>query len=487
MGGLSEHRDPLRAPVRIGEHGQYFADGMAVAGEGAFMGGLSEHRDPLRAPVRIGEHGQYFADGMALGGEGAYQPPQDMLTHTLSHRPHLVQALGRAFTNIMTGVDGNTMPPESFPETLRVMANNPMSMGRAIIDLGLAGPSTAGMSDFSNHKVTHRMDMRAMAIGDVGFALVSGLDNGAYMPPELYDLKPQERDAVTLALGRAIIHMIDGAAVAGGAPAMPADTYEEVRREPAFIEAMGRLAIQLTDDAGGAYVPPDDWAAAQSKDRAMPERSKTAWARELGRHLVNVASEVEATGTLGLTQFRNPLRADAIINAILGRGVDTEVNGASTIMLADPDAVRKRKLDQYAIALAARVYGLNANAEDMGLGTGGLVEWTRHSRARNDRPNLRGSAPFRIVDGHDGLPVHTDMFLRTSRIRNDTGPNKHTIVADAMQTAAPTRDTEWTRKGHRVGGFSVPLRADHFGGSGFSSAFQEDYTNVDSKFMEVAQ
>lgn len=481
---IESMRDPLRAPMRVGGWGEGATDGTVAGAEGTYNP-TEALRDPLRAPVRIGAHGEGALDG---GIEGAYMPADDVLTHTLSSRPQLVLALGRAFANIVTGVEGAAMPAETFPESLRTMAHNPMGFGRAIIDLGLTGPGTAGLADYSQHKATHRAtDTRAMAIGDVGMALVSGMEEaGAYMPPELVDLKPQERDAVTLALGRAIVHMMDGAAVAGEGAYVPPEAHEEVRRQPAFIEALGRLAIQLADDAGAAYVPPEDWAAAQGKDRVQPDRSKTAWAREVGAHLVGIASEVEAAGTAGLIQFRDPLRGDSVIGAVLGYGIDTGVEGAGTSRLADPDAVRKRKLDQYALAIAARLYGLNAHAEDMGPGTAGLMEWTRRSRAKNDHPNLRGSAPFRIVDGHDGLRVGTDAFGRWARVRKDAGPNPRHAAADAMQTAAPTRETERTRYGHRYGDKPISTRVDNYdAGGGYSSAYQDDYSEVESKYMEV--
>lgn len=496
MGSLAAWDPTLRAPVRIGHFGEAATDGGATAGEGAYMGSLAQQRDPLRAPVRVGQYGETFVDGAAVAGQAGYTAP-DVLTEQLSQRPKMVAALGRAFTNLMLEVEGGAVPPAHMPASLRFAANNPMTLGRAIIDLGLTGPGTAGLADYSELKAPHRAtDMRAMAVGDVGMALLSGLEGaGPAMPPEVHELTTQERDALTLALGRAIVHMVGSAEYEAGqvgwtAPGDVAGfgtTIAPTLRAPEVAEALGRLAIQLADDAGAMYMPPEDWAAPQSGGRGLRENATAAVARALGRRLGGIAAEVEGAGTGGLMRFADPLRGDSIIAALAARGITADVEGAGTSMLADPDALRKRKLDAYTAAIAARLYGLNANAEEAGPGTGALTQQTHRLRPLANVPIWHTSAPFHIVDGGDG-GLRLDVGAPT--LRPDEVPNARRAGpqpgTETMPGAAPSREGDYqVRPGHRFGDKPIATRGDYFAGGGVDPALHAGFTELDSKYEEV--
>ena len=493
-------RDPLRAPVRIGTFGEHAVGSEAL--QGAY--GVAQNvRDPLRAPVRIGRLGEYAIglDGTG-GGDGAYVPAEDPLTHTLSTRPLALLALGHALGSIMTQVEGAGSVPESMPESLRTLAHNPEALARGVIDLGLVseggGVLAAGLSDWTELKTPHRVtDVRAMAVGDVGMALVSGLtDQGAYMPPELVDLEQTERDAATLALGRALLNMVDGAVVAGSAPTQPAESFEETRRAPAVQLALGQLALQLADDVGGAYVPPDDWAAAQSKDRVVSERALVSWAAALGSHFLDIVAPVEALHTGGLSEFEAPLRADSHQRRTIadggagGAGVMAGVEGSSTGGLTNAEGVRGRKLSQYAADISARLTNLNAHAEAEGFGTAGLAEQRKEGRARNDVVKYRGSNPSRVIAGSDGIFTDLEVWDRTGRARRDPGVNPNAASADGegVLSSAATRAETWTRGGHKWSEAAISTPVDNYGSGGWDSALQREYTSTESdRYMEVEQ
>ena len=399
----------------------------------------------------------YLANVVAAVDAGT-GPSGDPLSRALSQRDHLLRALGSAFLAVTSVSSGSAAPPAEFPEALKAAAKNPLLLGAAMVDMGLVGASGAGLGDFSEHKRTARADMRAMGVGDVGMALVTRQDGGGapLVPPELHDLKPQERDVLTLALGRALLRLTDGAlhAAGGGGPALPA-SFEKARRQPAFVEALGRLAIQLAGDAVGPLTAPGNWADAQSGDRVAPLRSQTAWARDVGSRLAAVFIEAEGLGTAGL---------------------------------ADASALKKRKLAAYTQAIARKLENINVGlAQGEAAGTGGLTQFTRTNRARKDAPNLRGSAPFKIIDGADGLGVATEEFQRWAARAGLNVAVAGNINAEQAQATPPTREREWTRHGLRFGGNSVSTRTDNFASGGDASgggAGAADYTEIDTKYFE---
>jgi hypothetical protein len=494
----------------------HLTDGLGAAGGGASNVAPGTWADAQgmgrRAPARsesawAAAASAYLANVVAIVDAGA-QPAGDPLSRALSGRDDLLRALGTAFIAVtsssMSAAGSSVVPPSEFPPALKAAAANPLLLGTAMVEMGLVGggpsgaglgdhtaykrtaradmrargmgdvgtalitgtgqgdggggPSGAGLGDHAAYKRTARADMRAMGVGDVGMALITRMsDGGPALPAELQDLKPQERDLLTLALGRALLHMTDGAlhASGGGGPVLPSASFEKARREPAFVEALGRLTMQLAGDAMGPASAPDNWADAQGMGRTAPARSEVAWARDLGSRIAGVCVEAEGLGTAALQ---------------------------------DADAPKKRKLAAYAQAIARKLENINAGlVNGEGAGTGGLAEFTRFNRARKDTPNLRSSAPLRIIDGADGVNVATDEFQRWAARAGLNTAVTGALDSDDAQAMPPTRDREWTRSGLRFGGNSISTRMDNYASGGNTSgggAGAPDYTELDTRYFE---
>jgi hypothetical protein len=460
------------------------ADGVAATGGGAARAAPEDWAAPQSgdrgararaAPAWAAATSAYWASVVAAVDAGA-QPAADPVARALSTRDDLLRALGAAFLSVSTaaapdGAAGPAAPPAVLSPALRAAAANPLLLGAAMVDAGLVGgPSGAGLGDHAEFKRTARADLRAMGIGDVGMALVTragdgggggGGGGGPGLPPEVLDLPPQDRDLLTLALGRALLHLTDGAlhAAGGGGPVAPAASFAAVRRAPAFVDALGRLALQLAGDAVGPVAAPGDWDAPQRGGRSAPGRSEVAWARDVGSRLAGVCAQAE---------------------------------GLSTAGLQDADAPKKRKLAAYAAAIAHRLEGVHAALPQDGsggAGTAGLTAFTRTNRARKDAPNLRGSAPSKIIDGVDGIAVATERFQRWALRAHTNAPVAGALNSDDAQAVPPTREREWTRRGQRFGGQAVSTRTDHYASGGAASGGgvgTADYTEIDSKFFEGA-